>query len=93
VLYLIRNPEQTLHTQAFKFNYTEFASAAAHPSTDGTPANTPSTLSTQHTDPNWDGMLAGAGLGLTLGRNVPFIGYVGGSVLGAMLGYHLDSRI
>lgn len=91
-LQLVRQPEKVLHLQAFIFNYSEFA----HVQEDRVPPlATPihSTLATKANDPNWDGMMAGAGLGFNLGRNIPLVGSVAGPIIGAMIGYTMDSKI
>lgn len=89
VAQLLQQPEAYLHTQGFMFNYAEIAHGES----------APAILANGHTgqknqkDPNWDGALAGASLGFTLGQNIPFIGAACGPVLGGILGYELDSRI
>jgi len=89
-LHVLKNPEETLHTQAFMMNYTEFSKTAlAQAQVKQLAAN----HNKQNTDPNWDGMLAGAGIGATLGRGIPMIGSITGPVIGALIGYQLDSRI
>lgn len=89
-LSMIKNPERILHTQAFMMNYTEFYQTESA----NTPFNPSGIQQTMQTsDPNWDGMLAGAGVGATLGQNIPLIGCIGGPILGAVIGYQLDSHI
>jgi len=87
---VIRQPEAYLHMQGFMFNYAEMAQGEAAPymKVDNLPV-----LPEHPTDPNWDGTLAGASAGYTVGQNIPFIGSFCGPVLGAILGYRLDSRI
>lgn len=45
------------------------------------------------TDPNWDGALAGLGVGGAYGIFIPVIGPVAGPMLGAAIGYKLDSEL
>ncbi len=45
------------------------------------------------TDPNWDGALAGWGVGSAYGIFIPVIGPVAGPMLGAAIGYNLDSEL
>lgn len=90
-LYLFRHPERVFQTQAFMLNYAEFAHANNRQEQ---AATGPDHLRPQgHQDPDWDGAFAGASIGLTLGRNIPLIGYVAGPVAGALIGYKLDSKI
>lgn len=97
ILQLSKSPEQTLYLKTFMFNYSEFSRVATRTGTDALkaarPEQTASNGRTVQQDPNWDGVLAGASLGYTLGRNVPFIGSVGGPLLGMAIGYQMDSRI
>lgn len=87
---VVKQPEAYLHTQGFMLNYAEIAKAEPNPL--HTMQDNPNRAS--HTaDPNWDGTLAGASAGFNLGQNIPFIGSVCGPVLGAIIGYKLDSRI
>jgi hypothetical protein len=87
---ILKNPEQFLHTQAFMMNYTEFSRAQAVLTPTHTERNP---QDSDNTDPDWDGMLAGAGIGATLGQNIPLLGSIGGPIIGAVIGYQLDSRI
>jgi hypothetical protein len=89
-LSLLQNPEKLLHTQAFMMNYTEFSQTESEEIPTSTLDAWPNV---QATDPNWDGMLAGAGIGATFGQNIPLIGCIGGPIIGAIIGYQLDSRI
>lgn len=87
---LLKQPEQALQVQAFMFNYSDFSQAEQ-----GLPLSSrlkPSQQVKPH-DPNWDGVIAGASLGLAIGRDIPVIGLVIGPVIGATLGYQLDSRV
>lgn len=86
---LAQKPEQVFHIQAFMINYSEFAKAEA-PSDVAVAAQKAGPL---HKDPNWDGAVAGAGMGLTVGRNIPLIGGVAGPIIGALIGYRMDSKI
>jgi hypothetical protein len=97
-LQLARNPEEVLKLQAFAFNYNEFASLNRQEAQEqvlisANRKHFPPKGAEPVEDPNWDGMLAGAGLGFTLARGLPFIGPVAGPVVGAVIGYRLDSRI
>lgn len=89
-IHLSRQPEKLLNMQAFMFNYTEFAHVQAAPQASTTPA---SATANKKQDPNWDGTLAGTGLGFTLGRTIPLIGVIAGPIGGAMLGFQMDSKI
>ena len=90
MLNLIRQPETFLNTQAFMVNYSEAIQSDRAPKT---AAQSQPELPVKPKDPNWDGSLAGASVGFTLGQNIPLIGAVGGPVLGAILGYEMDSHI
>lgn len=90
ILNLLQQPEAFLNTQAFMFNYAEAARIESAPTMQ---TSSQPTLIAKPKDPNWDGTLAGASVGFNLGQNIPFIGIVGGPVLGAILGYQLDSKI
>ena len=43
-------------------------------------------------DPSWDGLVAGMTWGLTLGQEIPLIGFIVGPIAGATLGYSLDRK-
>lgn len=86
---LAHNPEKVLHTQSFNFNYNEFSQVDAQSDLEGSAAK--AVMSPK--DENWDGVLAGVGLGYTVGRNIPLVGSVAGPLVGALIGYRLDSRI
>lgn len=90
-LQVTKQPEKVLHLQAFMFNYSEFA----HIQEDALASNAGASPMSVHkaNDPNWDGLMAGAGLGYNLGRNIPLIGCVAGPIIGAMIGYDMDSKI
>ncbi|MCE3235885.1 MAG: hypothetical protein K0Q50_2065 [Vampirovibrio sp.] len=88
---LAKQPEKTLHLQAFMFNYSEFAHIQEDTQT--APSDKSGTTVRKPNDPNWDGLMAGAGLGFNMGRNIPLIGVVVGPVIGAMIGYDMDSKI
>jgi hypothetical protein len=90
ILKLIRQPEAFLNTQAFMVNYTEAAQGDA---ASEITANNHVLRVSKPKDPNWDGTLAGASVGFSLGQNIPLIGVIGGPVLGAIIGYEMDSRI
>jgi hypothetical protein len=87
---VLKQPEAFLHTQGFMFNYAEMAQGDAAPymKTNNLPM-----LPDHPKDPNWDGTVAGASVGFTIGQNNPIIGSGCGPVFGALLGYQLDSRI
>jgi hypothetical protein len=87
---LANEPENILRMQGFMFNYTEFSRAETLQQPQ---AGSVSNASARPQDPDWDGALAGGGLGLTLGRTIPFVGVIIGPITGAMLGFKLDSRI
>lgn len=89
-LQFIQQPEQALRLQAFMVNYSEF-NRVEQPVVFVGSAMQSKKLKPQ--DPNWDGAVAGASLGLAVGRDVPMIGMVICPVVGAMVGYQLDSRI
>lgn len=89
-IHLSRQPEKMMNMQAFLFNYTEFAHAQAAPAQ---VATVPTARAPGKQDPNWDGTLAGSGIGFTLGRNIPLIGIIAGPITGAMLGFQMDSKI
>ncbi len=44
-------------------------------------------------DPNWDGALAGAGIGYSYGGYFPFLGAPVTALLGGIIGYQLDKSI
>jgi hypothetical protein len=85
-----RYPERLLQVQAFMFNYNEFSHSEHALKTESSAIVSPKAgLS----DPNWDGMLAGAGIGFTIGRDIPLVGFVVAPIAGAFLGYQLDKKI
>ncbi|WP_373532131.1 hypothetical protein [Vampirovibrio sp.] len=88
---LLKQPEQALQLQAFAFNYSDFAKVEKGRVLSARETTSPENAGLE--DPNWDGTLAGASLGLAVGRDLPVIGWVIGPVVGAMLGYQLDSHI
>lgn len=89
-LNFLQKPEQPLHLQAFIFNQAEFAQAERGESGLNNLRKAPQR---NVLDPNWDGALAGAGLGWSAGQSIPVLGIVIGPVLGAIVGYHLDERV
>lgn len=91
ILKLITQPEDFLNTQAFMVNYTEAVQSDAAP--DAGLSKSQQSVKLKPKDPNWDGTLAGASVGFTLGQNIPLIGMLGGPVLGSILGYEMDSHI
>lgn len=86
----IQQPEQALRLQAFMVNYSEFNRVEQSIVSVGSSVQSKK-LKPQ--DPNWDGAVAGASLGLAVGRDIPIIGMVICPVIGAMVGYQLDSKI
>jgi hypothetical protein len=90
LLNLLQQPEAFLNTQAFMFNYAEAARLENAP---GMALDKAPVLPAKPKDPNWDGTLAGTSVGFNLGQNIPMVGLICGPVLGAILGYELDSRI
>lgn len=90
-LQLLQHPEQVLRLQSFMFNYSEFSQVERNALSSGQ-AHALKVEKKSH-DPNWDGAIAGASLGLAVGRDLPVIGLFVGPVVGATIGYELDSRI
>jgi hypothetical protein len=95
LIHFLNRPEAVLHLHAFAFNYSDFVQAE-----EGRVVSHREMFSSQENarrdfshDPNWDGAIAGASLGLAVGRDVPVVGLVFGPVIGAMVGYQLDTRI
>jgi len=88
-LNLGREPEKLLNLQAFLFNYTELAHAGEKL---GPPSQTGG-AGQKTQDPVWDGFMAGAGIGMTVGRSIPFIGGIIGFVTGGMIGHQVDQRV
>lgn len=86
----VEQPEQALKLQAFMVNYAEFNRAPRHEQTRDFLLRAERKVPS---DPNWDGVLAGASLGLAVGRNIPIIGVIICPVVGAMVGYQLDSKV
>lgn len=89
-LNLLQKPEQSLHIQAFMFNQAEFAQAERGESGLSGLRKKPASKAL---DPNWDGAIAGAGLGFSAGQGIPMIGMIVGPLVGAVICYHLDDRI
>lgn len=78
-LLMTQHPERIFQTQSFQFNYVDFNRGHANPKS--------------QPDPSWDGAAAGFGLGLEVGRVLPWVGPIAGPVVGAVMGYRLDKRI
>lgn len=95
VVHVLQHPARVLKTQAFMVNQLEtmetkkmLQQELARNANDDRTAQAP----LLH-DPNWDGLLAGAGAGWTLGRSVPVLGAILGPAVGAWMGYQLDARV
>lgn len=95
----LQEPERFLQAQAFMFNYHEFQRSEQQVQTHWLAASASTGLASSASvssfskDPNWDGLVAGAGLGVVAGQEIPLVGFIVGPVLGAVLGYRLDERI
>lgn len=83
---LLQNPEQILTNQAFSMNYLESAQNETIRKTGGLEGEA-------MRDPNWDGIVAGGSLGMTIGSGIPFVGAYIGPLMGAVVGYRMDARI
>jgi len=90
---ILRQPELLLHNQAFLFNYASSSSETSKVLNPIHPGEVVGIKQNKPKDPNWDGTLAGASLGFTLGQNIPLVGMFIGPVFGGILGYEMDSRI
>lgn len=77
---LIENPETQLQVQAFQINYYEMVKSRQD-------------TGIEAQDPDWDGVLSGMTTGYALTRNMPFVLPMMGALVGAAVGYQLDSRI
>ncbi len=101
-----RTPERYLFIQGFAFNYSEAINKPVQRVTLAGPhaiatAQTQALQNSQTlaitgpevSDPNWDGALTGATIGLNAGQQIPIIGPVLGPLIGAWYGYRLDARI
>ncbi len=86
----MQKPEQSLQIQGFMFNHAEFAQAERGQSGLQGLRKAPEASAL---DPNWDGAVAGAGLGWSVGRSIPVFGSIVGPLVGAVICYHLDERI
>lgn len=87
---VLQKPEQALQIQGFLYNLAEFDQAGQGQSG---PPQPQKSRQANRLDPSWDGALAGAGLGWSVGQSVPVIGSIAGSLLGAVVCYQLDERI
>lgn len=76
---VVENPEVQLQAQAFQINYYEMVKSRQD--------------EVVATDPDWDGALAGMSTGYTMTRDLPFVLPMMGAVIGAVIGFQLDSKI
>lgn len=98
-LSMMRHPEQVFHTRLFQMNYAELkpeTNSETHQQTSpktGKNQALPSTSDEVGLDPDWDGALAGFGVGYEVGQSIPVVGSIVGPMLGAVVGYQLDKQI
>jgi hypothetical protein len=95
---IAREPDKMLHTQAFFYNYREFSEAnrlavIAKEETSTPPISGGEPDEDALKDPDWDGAVAGAAVGYSLGQSIPLVGFALGPVIGGFLGYKMDQRI
>lgn len=79
----LQNPAKLLQLEGASLNYQQVA----------TPAwQLENVQNSQTQDPDWDGVLSGAEVGLALGQGLPLVGPIVGPLAGAIFGYEADRQ-